>query len=164
MRSRRVHWLLLIAAIGLTVQQSHSQVPVTVAPNQQDLLKSSDSTLAANKKMVFDFWREVIQAHHTDVAGEYMREDYIQHNPMIPTGRKPFVDYFSRLPKEAVKPEIADLVAIVAEKDMIVLARRWVLPDPQKPGEKYTSTKFDMFRLQNGKIAEHWDFVTKSAK
>jgi predicted SnoaL-like aldol condensation-catalyzing enzyme len=28
-------------------------------------------------------------------------------------------------------------------------------------GQKYTSTWFDMFRIENGKIAEHWDPATK---
>jgi len=33
--------------------------------------------------------------------------------------------------------------------------------EPGKPGEKYTSTWFDMFRIEGGKIAEHWDNAVK---
>ena len=29
------------------------------------------------------------------------------------------------------------------------------------PGKKYTSTWFDMLRVENGKVAEHWDPATK---
>jgi predicted SnoaL-like aldol condensation-catalyzing enzyme len=36
-------------------------------------------------------------------------------------------------------------------------------PDPETPDHKYAGTHFDMFRIENGKIAEHWDSVAKSA-
>ena len=36
-------------------------------------------------------------------------------------------------------------------------------PDPENPGHKYAGTHFDLFRIQDGKIAEHWDSVPKSA-
>jgi len=34
-------------------------------------------------------------------------------------------------------------------------------PDPKGPAKKYTTTWFDMFRIENGKIAEHWDPALK---
>jgi predicted SnoaL-like aldol condensation-catalyzing enzyme len=34
-------------------------------------------------------------------------------------------------------------------------------PDPKDPAKKYTTTWFDMFRIQGGKIAEHWDPASK---
>jgi hypothetical protein len=37
--------------------------------------------------------------------------------------------------------------------------RRRKLKD--KDGNTYTTTSFDMFRVANGKIVEHWDIVTK---
>jgi len=36
--------------------------------------------------------------------------------------------------------------------------------DPEKPGQRYASTHFDLYRVENGKIAEHWDHVPKSPK
>ena len=138
-----------------------AQIPVTVYPNQQDLLKSDNPKLAANKKLVFDFWREVFQAHNMELAPKYMAEDYIQHNPLVATGRKPFTDFFGRLEKQPVKPEIDNLVNLIAEGDYVVLAFKRELPDPQNPGQTYTTTWFDMLRIENGKIAEHWDYGTK---
>jgi predicted SnoaL-like aldol condensation-catalyzing enzyme len=35
------------------------------------------------------------------------------------------------------------------------------LPDPKNKNVKYTTTWFDMFRIQDGKIAEHWDCAVK---
>ena len=33
--------------------------------------------------------------------------------------------------------------------------------DPKDAAKKYTTTWFDMFRVENGKIAEHWDPASK---
>ena len=151
-------------ALGILSAPAYAQLPVTTASDQQALLKSDNPQLAANKKLLFDFWREVFQTHDMTSAPKYMAEDYMQHNPNVPTGRQPFVDFFGRLPRQPVKPEIDNLVAMIAEGDMVVLAFRRELPDPQNPGKTYTTTWFDMFRIKDGKLAEHWDFGTKPTK
>jgi predicted SnoaL-like aldol condensation-catalyzing enzyme len=117
--------------------------------------------LAANKKLVFDFWREVLQAHHVERAPEYIADGYIQHNPNVPTGRAAFMDFVGPLPREPVKATIDDLVSIVAERDLVVLAFRRELPDLENEGQTYTTTWFDMLRIDDGKIVEHWDYGTK---
>ena len=55
----------------------------------------------------------------------------------------------------------APLVAIVAEGDIVVLSFVRESPDPKDATKKYTTTWFDMFRLEGGKIAEHWDGAQK---
>ena len=97
-----------------------------------------------------------------DLAPKYMAENYMQHNPTVATGRQPFMDFFGRLERQPVKPTIDNLVTIMAERDLVVLAFRRELPDPKNPGQRYTTTWFDMLRIENGKIAEHWDYGTKS--
>ncbi len=150
---------LTLSAVAAPVS---AQLPVTLHADQQALLKSSDPQLAANKKLVFDFWREVFQARNMDLAPKYMAENYMQHNPTVATGRQPFMDFFGRLERQPVKPTIDNLVTIMAERDLVVLAFRRELPDPKNPGQRYTTTWFDMLRVENGKIAEHWDYGTKS--
>ena len=156
--------LVCLLALGILSAQAHAQLPVTTAPNQQALLQSDNPQLAANKKLIFDFWREVFQTHDMTSVPKYMAEDYMQHNPNVPTGRQPFMDFFGRLPRQPVKAEIDNLVTILAEGDKVVLAFRRELPDPQNPGKTYTSTWFDMFRIKDGKLAEHWDYGTKAPK
>jgi len=129
--------------------------------NQRALLESRDAVLAANKKLVFDFWRVVLQAHYVDRAPEYLAESYIQHNPNVATGRAAFMAFFSQFPPEPVKDTIDDLVGIVAERDLVVLALHRELPDLEHEGQTYTTTWFDMFRVADGKIVEHWDYGTK---
>jgi predicted SnoaL-like aldol condensation-catalyzing enzyme len=138
-----------------------AQLPVEVHPQPEALLSSADATLAANKKLVFDFWRVVLQAHQVERAPEYLADDYIQHNPNVATGRAAFMEFFARFPPEPIKESVDDLVSIVAERDLVVLALRRELPDLAREGQTYTTTWFDMFRVADGKIVEHWDYGTK---
>ena len=154
--------IIVLFVLGAGATSASAQLPVTLHADQQALLKSSDPQLAANKKLVFDFWREVFQARNMDLAPKYMAENYMQHNPTVATGRQPFMDFFGRLERQPVKPTIDNLVTIMAERDLVVLAFRRELPDPKNPGQRYTTTWFDMLRIENGKIAEHWDYGTKS--
>jgi predicted SnoaL-like aldol condensation-catalyzing enzyme len=136
-------------------------VSVTIAQNQDDLLASPDPKLAANKRLIFDWWREVLAAAHVEVADKYMHADYIQHNPNIATGRQGFVEFFGARPRLEIASTIANLVTIVAEGDLVVFSFRRDLPDPRDSTKQYTSTWFDMMRVKDGKIAEHWDYGTK---
>jgi len=157
---RRVITLLLALAAPLAV---HAQVPVQANPNHEQMLASADPRLAANKRLIYDFWREVFEAAHMDLAEKYMAEGYIQHNPNVPTGRAPFIEFFSKVKKpKPIEPRVgAPLVSITAEGNLVVLAFARENPDPKDPGKKYTTTWFDMFRIEDGKIAEHWDPAQK---
>ena len=92
-----------------------------------------------------------------------MAEGYIQHNPNVPTGRAAFIDFFSKnVAPQPIEPRVkAPLVAILADGDLVVLAFAREAVDPKDSAKKYTTTWFDMFRLEGGKIAEHWDPATK---
>jgi predicted SnoaL-like aldol condensation-catalyzing enzyme len=137
-------------------------IPVTVVKDPTALLHSPDPKLAAHKKLCYDFYRIVLRGRRLTEAEKYMREDYIQHNPNAETGIKGFKEFFSKLGGELPIPEtLADLVWIHAEGDIVTLALRREHDDPAHPGHKYTTTWFDMFRVEAGKIAEHWDPATK---
>ncbi len=154
-----IGWGLAMACAGV----AYGQVPPTAAPDQAALLQSKDPKLAANKKLVFDAWRAIVQGGHTELAAKYFTEDYIQHNPNVATGRAAMVDFMkkTRLVKP-IEPTIHfPVIAMMAEGDLVLLATVSYSPDPENPGHKYAGTHFDMFRIENGKIAEHWDSVAK---
>jgi predicted SnoaL-like aldol condensation-catalyzing enzyme len=138
-------------------------LPVIASTNQETLLKSGDAKLAANKKLVYDFYRIVLRARRLELAEQYMKEDYMQHNPNAATSIKGFKDFFSKLPgpPPPLLDTLPDLVSIQAEGDHVTLSLRREHDDPVNVGEKYTTTWFDMFRIEDGKIAEHWDPATK---
>ena len=149
--------VLVLAA--LTATGAHAQVAVTAAPDHAKLLASQTPKATANKRLVYDFWREVLEGGHLELADKYLTESYIQHNPSVPTGRAGFVDLFSHFAKPTpIDAKIkAPLVDIVAEGNLVVLSFVAELPDPKDKSKTYTTTWFDMFRVEDGKIAEHWD-------
>lgn len=156
--------LIMVFALGMVASiASVAQEKVVASNDHQSLLASHDPKLAQNKKLVYDFWREVFEAGHMDLAPKYMAETYIQHNPNVATGRDAFIKFFSQIKKpQAIADRInMPLVNIVAERDIVILTFVSELPDPKSPGKTYTTTWFDMFRIENGKIAEHWDPMQK---
>src|ERR1700712_4802149 len=113
--------LFVIIAVVFS-NNSFAQLPVVPLSNQKNLLQSNDPRLAANKKLVYDCWREMLEAGHLELADKYLDENYIQHNPNVPTGRKGFVELFSKFakPKPIVDTIQGPVVAIVAEGDLVV--------------------------------------------
>ena len=142
---------------------AHAAEPVVaIAPGaQQALLASSDPQLAANKKLVFDMWRTFLSAHHIEEADKFLAPEYHQHNPNAETGLAGVKAYFTalKLAPTPIPDTIDRMVSIVAERDLVVVAL--VREGKDKDGNAYTTTWFDMFRIANGKIVEHWDTATK---
>jgi predicted SnoaL-like aldol condensation-catalyzing enzyme len=130
-------------------------LPVVENPDHEQLLSAATPELARNKRLVYDFWRTLIEARDTEAAEQYLAEDYIQHDPSADTGRAAVLAFFAafgeRLPvQERVQ---AKLVAMVAERDFVVFARVDEYAEPRP----YTTTWIDLFRIENGVLAEHWD-------
>ena len=93
----------LVVATALPAA-AFAQVAVTAAADQEKLLASTDPRAAANKRLVYDFWREVFEGAHMEFADKYMAESYIQHNPNVPTGRAFFSSSCgSQLPTGSVR-------------------------------------------------------------
>jgi len=158
----RIHAALLATLLAVS-PLALAQEAVVAAPDHAALLASADPTLAANKRLVYDFWREVFEGGHLELADKYLAEGYIQHNPNVPTGRAGFVEFFAKFAKpepiaDAVK---APLVSIVAERDLVILSFAQEHADPRDATKKYTTTWFDMFRVADGRIVEHWDAATR---
>ena len=153
----------LVLAATLCAPPAVAQMPVVAGADHEAMLASSDARLAVNKRLVYNFWREVFEGGHLELAEKYMAESYIQHNPGVPTGRAAFVEFFSRFAKpKAIEPRVkAPLVAVLADGNLVLLAFVREEADPKDVAKKYTTTWFDMFRVENGRIAEHWDPAVK---
>jgi len=159
------YFLIAISTFIFMVSSTRTfaQLPVKPLASQSQLLKSDNQTLERNKKLVYDMWREFLEGGHMEVAEKYFDENYMQHNPNAATGRKAVVDFFSKFskPQQIVDTIKSSVVAIIAEGDLVMLSFVREMPDPIDKSKKYTTTWFDLFRIENGKIAEHWDCAEK---
>lgn len=149
------------AAKGEDRSNMAQQVP-TVATDHAALLASDDPKLAANKRLVYDMYRIVLQAGLADRAHEFVAEDYIQHNPNAAQGLAGLVEYVrSSRPERPIQDTLdLPLIHLMAEGDYVTTA--FVRPEKDANGETYYSTWFDLYRIENGKVAEHWDPMLKS--
>jgi predicted SnoaL-like aldol condensation-catalyzing enzyme len=155
---------VFFASLILFAATSIAQLPVQPLSDQKTLLQSSDPKLAQNKKLLYDFWREVFEGRPSlTLPISIWRKLTSSTILMCQTGRKAFVDFFSKFKKpEPIADTIkAPVVAIIAEGDMVMISFARELVDPKDATKKYSTTWFDMFRIENGKIAEHWDAATK---
>lgn len=149
----------LVAQESLTMS-----VPPVVSQDHPALLASDDPKLAANKRLVYDMYRIVLQGGHWDRAHEFVAEDYVQHNPNAAQGLAGLIDYVrASRPVRPVKDTLdLPLIMLVAEGDYVTTA--FVRPEQDAAGETYYSSWFDLYRIEDGKVVEHWDPMLKSER
>jgi predicted SnoaL-like aldol condensation-catalyzing enzyme len=134
---------------------------VATAAEQYALIASEDSQLAANKQLVYDMYRVIVQGGHAERVEEFFTEEYIQHNPNVESGREALAAFLrgSRPAREIEDTIKLPLLNIIAERDyVLVVGER---PETDENGVAYTTTWFDFYRIEDGKIAEHWDPALK---
>jgi predicted SnoaL-like aldol condensation-catalyzing enzyme len=138
--------------------------PVTGAAGaaQYALLEAADPTLARNKRLVFDAWRQLFDAGREELVELYLAEDYVEHNPNGASDRAGARAWLASIEDRPIATAIDhELVATIAERDLVVLVQKLTLPNPWRAGDSYTTTQVDMFRIADGRIAEHWDAAVK---
>jgi predicted SnoaL-like aldol condensation-catalyzing enzyme len=139
-----------------------SAIQPAVPGDHTALLASTDPRLAANKRLVYDMYRIVLQAGLAGRAGEFIHDDYIQHNPMAAQGLAGVQEYIRNTrPERPIEDRLElPLIMLVAEGDYVMTS--FVRTERDSQGQVYYSTWFDLYRIQDGKIAEHWDPMLKS--
>ena len=116
---------------------------------------------ALNKKIVTDFYRMVFEPRNADLIEQYVAADFVEHNPTVAGGRDALVKFIKTLPRpgsDDIGPEMKSPPAyITAEGDLVTFIFKHPTPDPKDKTKTYDRFTFDMFRIKNGKITEHWD-------
>lgn len=98
-----------------------------------------------NKKIVRRFLTEVFQNQEWKMWEDFVAEDLIQHNPEIPQGGEAYKSY-----TQAHDVQYDFVFQLLGQGNYVVSYSK-VLMD----GEAYA--QYDIFRLDQGKIVEHWD-------
>lgn len=103
----------------------------------------TEIVMAALTALFVDFDAEAAKSHIAD--------DYIQHNPAVPTGLAPVLEFLPALKESGIS---ADVHRVIADGDLVVLHSTY--HNAQAFGGE-TLVAFDVFRVEDGKVAEHWD-------
>lgn len=111
-----------------------------------DLNKSDE-----NKALVRQFVEDVLMGNNPGALTSYFDGDqYIQHNPYIGDGLSGLGKALEEWAKQGITMQYDQIHMIVGQGNFVLVVSEGSL------GGKHTSF-YDLFRVENGKIAEHWD-------
>ncbi|NGO08050.1 SnoaL-like domain-containing protein [Streptomyces sp. HC44] len=105
------------------------------------------------KKQIAQSLTTVFDGGDTTVIDRHVRPDYIQHNPLAPDGPEA-LKAFGAAWRQQYPDTAYDTKRVLSEGDLVLLHSN-VVPAPGTHG----MAVFDIFRFQDGKIAEHWDIL-----
>jgi len=103
--------------------------------------------LERNKALVKQFFAAV-EGRDKATVEKIVREDYIQHIPMIPSGRAAILHYIDMVAPKGLG-KMPQFARVIAEGDLVMVHFR--REDPDGP-----VATMEIFRIQGGQIAEHW--------
>ncbi|MFD2147300.1 nuclear transport factor 2 family protein [Mucilaginibacter antarcticus] len=109
--------------------------------------------ILSNKAIIAQFYKQVVGKRDTTLIYLLVREDYIQHSPAGKDGRAALIEMIAFLKTLPPSTETQSPVKMIIEEGDMVAG----LLDIKFMGKRMLV--IDLFRLQNGMLAEHWDAV-----
>ena len=111
-------------------------------------------TTDSNKATVRQFYDLAFNQRKAEEAvRRYVGPYYRQHNPMAGDGPEPFIGFVKWITTEHPQLRI-DFKRFIAEGDLVAVHSHMI----PTPGARGTAV-MDIFRLENGKVVEHWDVL-----
>ena len=112
------------------------------------------SDIERNKQTVVDYYELAFNDKQPEQAVEkYLGPQYIQHNPQAPDGAEAFIGFVHWYRGEYPQLHV-EIKRTVAEGDLVV-THGLITTSPEDRG----TAAVDIFRVENGKIVEHWDVL-----
>ncbi|WP_044207625.1 nuclear transport factor 2 family protein [Flammeovirga sp. OC4] len=115
-------------------------------------VKDLDKT-KANKKIVKHFVDDVLFGKHPEKITDYVStEEYLQHNPNVKDGLAGLGEAIEALNKAGMPMVYKKNHALFGEGNFVIAVSEGVFM-------KKEVAFYDIFRLEDGKIVEHWDAI-----
>ena len=113
-----------------------------------------DNQLEKNKRIVREFYELAFNERKPEEAVEkYMGSSYRQHNPQAGDGAEPFIGFVKYYTQ--TYPDLhMDIKRLIAEGDLVVVHNHHT----RSAGDRGVAV-IDIFRLEDGRIVEHWDVL-----
>ena len=109
----------------------------------------------SNKQLVKDFEEAAFNQHDIEKALSYLADDYKQHNLYFGDGKEGMKAGLEWLIGE--NPNMtSEIKRIFAEGEYVIIHKYAQLKPEDSTGKKAI---MDIFRIENDKIAEHWDVI-----
>lgn len=115
--------------------------------------KAGNPQEEANRKTVLAFYEKGLNQKDADAALAYVGDRYVQHNPNAADGPDGFRKFIGFL-REKFPNSHSEIKRSFVDGDYVILHVRAV----REPGSKGNAI-VDIFKLENGKVVEHWDVV-----
>lgn len=116
-------------------------------------MAADTATQEANKKTVVEFYEKGLNQKDFEAAAKYFGPRYVQHNPTAADGIEGFGKFIAFL-REKFPNSKSEIKRSFAEGDYVILHVHAV----REPGTRGNAI-VDIFKLENGKIVEHWDVI-----
>jgi predicted SnoaL-like aldol condensation-catalyzing enzyme len=135
---------------------------------KQAVAESDTPERTAIKRLLIDFEADLarmvrnnnVQDEVVDVMTKYVAEEYIQHDPnALGQGLPGLIEHFRHVPVGGPTPP--PVVSVILDGEVACVMMRELTPDPVNPGETYEWNILTVFRVHDGKLAEHWSTFRK---
>ncbi len=117
------------------------------------LCAADNSVQLSNKEKVIQFYQKAINEKDFKAAEAYLGDRYIQHNPRAADGKEGLEKFIGYL-KDKAPQYHSEIKSVFADGDCVILHVH-NKPTPEARGKAIV----DIFRLEKGKIVEHWDVI-----
>ena len=109
----------------------------------------------ANKKVVGDFISSILMKGEMDKIGTFIEageKNYIQHNPAIGDGLSGLGAALEGMAKQGITMEYKTVHEVLGEGNFVL-----AISEGSFAGK--ATSYYDLFRVEDGKIVEHWDVM-----
>ena len=139
------HWDNL-AALAAPNPSGHTQTDGAMAITDPDKTEE-------NRKLVEDFLYDVMQGNHPEKTPDYFDGDtYIQHNTGIADGLSGLGTALAALAEQGIQMIYTTVHQVLAQGNFVLAVSEGTFGDAP-------TAYYDLWRVENGKIAEHWDVM-----
>jgi predicted SnoaL-like aldol condensation-catalyzing enzyme len=139
------HWDNMIA---VQPKNPSGRSQIDGATEVKDLEKTT-----ANKEIVKNFVTDILLNHKHNFTDFISTTEYLQHNPAVADGLEGFGAAMQYFAENGLVMEYVKLHQIHAEGNFVLTVSEG------RFGKGELTSFYDLFRLDGGKIVEHWDVI-----